>query len=402
MDALIPLPAAIDDCQARLASGEALLQVFFDSERLRVLWLDAKKLQLRDLPDNCAPRHLWQEKAVGAVSGKLVQWARAMSDWKTRLNTEHSVAEGVFNPMPIPDAGRNTPAAQYWDQIIGSEPVQTLANIFGAWAKEGGISRLTVIFPEPLGQLPWEVLPPLEKLLVREISLAHWQREDNSAEKETLGEGGIWAVAAAENSCKGRVAQWVQPDSDCGSMYTALRHITRDRRLHLAIPARFDDLSGDFFMLPNGEKLPLWICASLKIHAELAVFSGAESDPGGERLMPAGIAPALAAAGAATVVSALWPVDDVAAACFYYHFYRLAAQEPALPWHHLLVRARHELRDTRTEDLPAIAEKLRLSDADEACKNSLAHFGNPERAGERPFAHPLFWAGFIMLGNPLR
>ena len=123
-------PPTVAACQQYLQPQEALVQLFLDPvrQRFRVLWLDKNGLVLKDLPDECALESVWLEKQLSVISEQL--------------------------------------------SVMESAPVRLLAETLSDWAS--GFSQLTVIFPAPLGLLPWETLPLLERLLVREISLAHW------------------------------------------------------------------------------------------------------------------------------------------------------------------------------------------------------------------------------------
>jgi hypothetical protein len=151
----ISKPPAFQTCQQRLNADEALVQPFFDpiQQRLRILWLDKDNLKLRDLPDECAKQHLWITESEG---GLITTWIRGV---------EHLRKSGVRGVVS---------QSQDWQTVIASTPVTRLAKTLSEWASAQSLAQLTVIFPAPLGQLPWEALEPLENLLVREISIGHW------------------------------------------------------------------------------------------------------------------------------------------------------------------------------------------------------------------------------------
>jgi hypothetical protein len=128
--------STIDTCKQHLQAKQALVQPFFDGKQLQILWLDKTGLSLKQLPDNCAKQQLWSEKSNDSV---INQWTRYFEDHKRG-------SRGISGNNPN------------WEKVMQTEPVQ----------------QLTIIFPTPLGQLPWEILPQLENILVREISLGHW------------------------------------------------------------------------------------------------------------------------------------------------------------------------------------------------------------------------------------
>ena len=81
-----------------------------------------------------------------------------------------------------------------------------------------------------------------------------------------------------------------------------------------------------------------------------------------------GLAQAFLAAGARSVLSSLWPADDGATSRLMQRFYGNLAQGATRA--EALREAKCWLRDWRAPD------------------------------GSRPYAHPSYWAGFILLGDP--
>ena len=83
-------------------------------------------------------------------------------------------------------------------------------------------------------------------------------------------------------------------------------------------------------------QLPLWTITNSPVVADLVILSACESNLSGQDteglLTPIGIGPSLAAAGAKTVVGTLWNCNGVAAICFSYYFYKIAADHPTMPW----------------------------------------------------------------------
>ena len=107
-----------------------------------------------------------------------------------------------------------------------------------------------------------------------------------------------------------------------------------------------------------------------RLDARLVTLSACASSraggiAGGE---PMGFAPALFAAGATAVVSSRWPVDDRATALLMDRFYENLEDRPGETVARALREARIWLRNRR------------------------------DASGGRPFAHPAYWAGFVLTG----
>ncbi|MGH9868521.1 MAG: CHAT domain-containing protein [Candidatus Polarisedimenticolia bacterium] len=118
------------------------------------------------------------------------------------------------------------------------------------------------------------------------------------------------------------------------------------------------------------------------LDAQLLTLSGCETArvSGAQRGEILGFTPALFAVGARNVLSSLWPVDDRATAHLMDRFYdnvmgrytdeRLGSRGGPMPLARALREARMYLRSMRDE------------------------------AGRRPFEHPVYWAGFVLIGLP--
>lgn len=115
-----------------------------------------------------------------------------------------------------------------------------------------------------------------------------------------------------------------------------------------------------------------------ELDAELCTLSGCETGSTGgiKRLDHIGFTSALFAVGARRVLPSLWPVDDRATALLMRRFYQnLAAAR--------LAEVNHP---------PDVASALA------AAKRWLRQLQNP--TGRRPYAHPTYWAGFLLIGGP--
>jgi len=134
-----------------------------------------------------------------------------------------------------------------------------------------------------------------------------------------------------------------------------------------------------------------------------------------------GLPGAFIAMGAAAVLGTLWPVSDLPAALLIGRFYELHRRR-ALPPATALRQAQLWLRDARRSELAAFvaeAGKDGRLDAEEARKMKAALEGaddsaevvrfprgatgepahdSPDSGSERPYAHPVYWGGFILHG----
>jgi hypothetical protein len=161
----------------------------------------------------------------------------------------------------------------------------------------------------------------------------------------------------------------------------------------------------------DGELTAEEIARTWDLDADLVVLSACESalgkQAGGEGSL--GFAQPLLARGARGLVLSLWKVDDKATALLMARFYQnLLGQRPGrsqpLPKAEALDEAKRWLRGlTEGEAGPALAALPRgevgpLAKAGAAPPREAAAVEAP--AGPRPFAHPYYWAAFILIGDP--
>jgi tetratricopeptide (TPR) repeat protein len=148
-----------------------------------------------------------------------------------------------------------------------------------------------------------------------------------------------------------------------------------------------------------------------KLDADLVVLSACETALGrrtsGHGLH--GFAYALQVAGVRSIVLSRWKVDDTATALLMLRFYenllgtrkgtktqgRAAALHEAKTW----------LRDLQRKEAATLAAalvqgKLAGTRASEVVLNLKKEETTPLPAGDKPFAHPAFWAAFTLLGDP--
>jgi CHAT domain-containing protein len=425
--AMMPKPPTITTCQHHLQPFEALVQIFIDPihRRLRALWLDKQNLSLYDFPDAGGHHRFWSNPAP-QKRGLLDYWEESLTDWKQR----YQQGEGT----------KIITQGLHWNTVINSVHLQVINNCLNRWANQQAIEQITIIFPASLGQLPWETLATLEPLLVREISVTHWLNNAITAKKEhqtrsprsavlkaqeafsfktqtPVSEVWIANDRSANTKCMNKEAQWVaqffqtlsvpSPISSCPSALETLQRLAQSTYIHLNLLANYNYHQPQMILAEKQRHyLPLWLYPLHPISAELIVLAASESHINGKEaeklLTTSGIGPTLAAAGAKTVVGSLWPPHSLAALCFSYHFYQIANQYPNLPWHQVLAQARQTLRKMTTTDLKNLTNKIKEDDSKDTCHYLIHRYQKAEITGQKPFAHPFFWAGFVVLGKVQR
>jgi hypothetical protein len=146
------------------------------------------------------------------------------------------------------------------------------------------------------------------------------------------------------------------------------------------------------------------------LDADLVVLSACQTglgkEAGGEGLL--GFAQAFLQKGARSVVLSRWKVDDTATALLMVRFYenllgKRTGLKQGMKRAAALVEAKKWLAGLKREQAGQLAQRLASGvlrgtekEARPLVKGKLALL--PE--GERPFAHPYFWAAFFLLGDP--
>jgi CHAT domain-containing protein len=163
-------------------------------------------------------------------------------------------------------------------------------------------------------------------------------------------------------------------------------------------PGRSADLSAA--LDADGRITAQQIVNTWDLDADLVVLSACESGlgkyAGGEGYL--GFTQALFVKGARSVVLSLWKVDDRATALLMTRFYRnLLGEGPgpsaAMPKAEALDAAKRWLRGLSAAEVSTATEALSRGEI-------VAIKGKPVEVGDRPFEHPKFWAGFILVGDP--
>src|SRR5205807_1397707 len=117
-----------------------------------------------------------------------------------------------------------------------------------------------------------------------------------------------------------------------------------------------------------------------------------------------GFAQALFLAGSRSLVLSLWKVDDRATALLMLRFYQnLLAGRADLPAPlskaAALAEAKRWLRELSAEEATRLLEQLPGGERGlEAVEGEPPPAGSP--GAPRPYEHPFYWAGFILIGDP--
>ena len=148
-----------------------------------------------------------------------------------------------------------------------------------------------------------------------------------------------------------------------------------------------------------------------ELDADLVVLSACESGlgryAGGEGYL--GFAQALFVKGARSLVLSQWKVDDKATALLMARFYQnLLGRRPGLsqplPKAEALDEAKRWLRGLTEGEVGPALEALPRGEvgplATAGAAPPLEKAAVEAAAGPRPFAHPYYWAAFILIGDP--
>ena len=177
--------------------------------------------------------------------------------------------------------------------------------------------------------------------------------------------------------------------------------------LHLACHGGFDpdEPLDSALYLASGDRLTLrgLLDGDLDLSSQqLAVLSACQTGVTEFNRIPdevIGLPAGFLQAGIPGVVATLWPVSDLSTAVLMAEFYQLLfneQQDPAAA----LAGARAFLRDTTAHDL-AIWFERRFDESggsDVAAYETAAEFRSSPNQADRPYANPVYWAGFVYTG----
>jgi len=190
----------------------------------------------------------------------------------------------------------------------------------------------------------------------------------------------------------------------------ALRAALRQRPPVVHIASHFQLHPGDdtasFLLLGDGSHLPL---AQLKTWPQpfqgvelltLSACNTAVGSTGAEGKEVEGLAVLAQRQGAKAVVATLWPVVDVSTKELMQTFYRLRESQPGLPKVEALRQAQLTLLRGTGPPESAMRPESRAgalgADTSSGPGEALSRFRPDPRA---PYAHPAFWAPFVLIGN---
>jgi len=150
------------------------------------------------------------------------------------------------------------------------------------------------------------------------------------------------------------------------------------------------------------------------LHADLVTLSACETalgrKAGGEGLL--GFSQAFLAAGSRSVVLSLWKVNDAATAPLMTRFYqnllgKRRELERPLTKSQALAEAKEWLRNLEEDQARVLLENARRNVArGDRGKDEILNLAPPvapapvQARRSPPFAHPRFWAAFVLMGDP--
>lgn len=163
--------------------------------------------------------------------------------------------------------------------------------------------------------------------------------------------------------------------------------------LHLSTHGYFDVTNPmrSYIELADGPLYASEIKDGPRLNADLVVLSACDSGRnkvlGGDE--PMGLIRAFMMAGASSILVTLWPVDEVATRVLMENFYTYlrSGNDPARS----LALAQHRLRHMMLAELPAELSRPGLP------KGKISEIVAVADDPERPFAHPYWWAGFVLV-----
>ncbi len=168
------------------------------------------------------------------------------------------------------------------------------------------------------------------------------------------------------------------------------------RWLHVSTHGYFDanDPDRSYIELADGPLYANEIAKDLRISSDLVVLSACDS--GRSRILPGdepfGMIRAFLTAGAASVVCALWPVNEVATRLLMEYFY--SNLRSGTKTTEALKNAQKRLKETRRLSL----NSMMLTGIPKGAKTEIVAISDD---GDLPFFHPYWWAGFSVVGDRL-
>ena len=171
-------------------------------------------------------------------------------------------------------------------------------------------------------------------------------------------------------------------------------------------------------MAPSTRKLPTesdnWsfddritaseILSSWNLNTDLVVLSACSSGLGPYRMGEGylGFSQALFVAGSDSVILTLWDVDDVASALLIRRFYQNLFSSKKAGQTHSKATALHEakswLRNLTKDQLSKFLNEFPNHQIGSVRNKNLVS-RSKKSLSAKPFAHPMYWAGFVLIGE---
>lgn len=427
---LVPELPTIADGQHRLRTDEALVRLFFDpgSGHLFALWLEPDRpLALRRL-DSATDWPHWrafEDKTAPEIHDRWEQWQATAKYGQQGDAAKPGVLDRWERWLEKEEHPRPFPAV--FQKVMTSPAVTTVVNTLQDWCQQTDRTRLIILLPAPLAQLPWEVLPPFDSgpiTLERAVSLSHWRVSPDPTQLDDLDNPedppdppplGVFFDSRPDSVILGRwQAQhagtfWnraILGTDDGLTAFDILTHLHHHANGHLLLHGEYrqDDPRRSHLQLRSDEHLYAWTASAVGVRGGLFGLAACQANLSGATtqtlLASVGLGPALIASGAAAVIGPLWSCNQWAALAFFHRLFELARQEPKEPWSKLLQRARQDLKQLSKADLLKLFKDNHLAEAEQQFEDYLMNY--PE-LGDPPFGdNPFYWAPFILLGDDQR
>ncbi|MEB3291923.1 MAG: CHAT domain-containing protein, partial [Synechococcales bacterium] len=173
-------------------------------------------------------------------------------------------------------------------------------------------------------------------------------------------------------------------------------HLDNHKILHLATHGQFvpNQKNGSYLVLGNGEKMPIEEIRSFDFNnIELVVLSACETalgSPEQDGVEIPGLSSFFLNNGASTVMASLWAVDDSSTALIMQQFYQ-----------HLASGKMTKAKAIQKVQQDLITSKLTFNDIPRSAKSSHRSPSSSPQTNRSPYAHPYYWAPFILIGNSI-
>jgi len=397
---VLPNHPDVDTCQKALQHDQALVQLFFNpiDRQLLSLWLDRQGLTLRTFPEFVSSEC---ENNGDALKACVLRWQHWRLETKSRPQAFTALWHGLTQPNSAP---------------------RMVLDTFREWSCQTQVKRIVLLPDAQLAQLPWEGLldesySEIPFTIERAVSLTHWLRPLHKTGQSRNGavvfgddvtnpiKHGRDEVAHAANFFRNGIhlAPVEQMDGQQSTAFDVLRSLQQGAASHWVMHGLYNPWEPNrsavtlFRDETREEKLLCWALGNVQNQQHFIALSACESALCGHTdeplLGPVGIGQILVAGGAYQILGTLWKVDQAASVLLQRFLYDLATQASEQnDWHDLIRTAQRRLKDLSYEDAKALLPETDLN-------NNLTAPGDDPIAA-KPFAHPYYWAPFVLLGRP--